>query len=52
MLSGKEAGIPKLVRLNWEYKTNPLNPLTWRILATPRVYIKYIEIESMEHNSK
>lgn len=26
-----------------------LNPLTWRIF-TPRVYIEFIEIESMEHN--
>lgn len=26
------------------------NPLTWRIF-TPRIYIDFIEIESMEHNT-
>lgn len=49
---GRDIGIPKYAYLEWEYKANPLNPLTWRILTTPRVYVEYITIESLEHRSK
>lgn len=49
---GRDIGIPRHASLEWEYKANPLNPLTWRILSTPRVYIEYITIESLEHRSK
>lgn len=49
---GSDVGIPKYATLNWEYKTSLLNPLTWRILSAPRVYIDYIIVESMEHKSR
>lgn len=49
---GRDIGTPKYAYLEWEYKANPLNPLTWRILTTPRVYVEYITIESMEHRTK
>lgn len=52
VIPGTDVSIPKYATLNWEYKTNPLNPLTWRILASPRVYIDFIIVESMEHHSK
>lgn len=51
-MAGKDVGIPKFATLNWEYSANPLNPLTWRILTTPRVYIDNVIVESMEHRSK
>ncbi|PNF41741.1 Pancreatic lipase-related protein 2 [Cryptotermes secundus] len=34
--------------LRWEYRANPLNPLTWRFIATPRIYISWMRIESLE----
>ena len=34
--------------LQWEYRTNPLNPLTWRFFLTPHIYIDWMEIESIE----
>ncbi|KDR08050.1 pancreatic lipase-related protein 2-like [Zootermopsis nevadensis] len=34
--------------LRWEYRTNPLNPLTWRFITTPRIYISWIKMESIE----
>ncbi|GAB0094042.1 pancreatic triacylglycerol lipase [Sergentomyia squamirostris] len=50
VMPGKDVGIPKYAIVNWEYKTNPLNPLTWRVIS-PRVYIEYIIVESLEHKS-
>lgn len=51
VIPGRDVGIPESVVLNWEYRTNPLNPLTWRIVA-PRVYIQHIIVESLEHNAR
>lgn len=51
VIPGKTVGIPRYATLNWEYNSNPLNPLTWRILSSPRVYIDHIIVESMEHKS-
>lgn len=51
VIPGKDVGIPQTVLLHWEYRTNPLNPLTWRIIS-PRVYIEHIVVESLEHNSR
>lgn len=49
---GKDVGVPRYATLNWEYRTNPLNPLTWRILSSPRVYIDYVILETLEHQSR
>jgi hypothetical protein len=38
--------------LRWEYRTNPLNPLTWRFIATPRIYIGWMKIESIEERDR
>ena len=51
VVPGQDVGIPEAVILNWEYRTNPLNPLTWRIVS-PRVYIQHIIAESLEHNAR
>lgn len=39
------------VMLTWEYRTNPLNPLTWRLLVVPRVYVQRIRIQLMEQRT-
>lgn len=49
---GDNVGVPQYAILDWEYRQNPLNPLTWRILATPRIYLEYIIIESLDHNTQ
>lgn len=51
VIPGTDVGIPESMVLHWEYRTNPLNPLTWRIVA-PRVFIQHIIVESLEHNSR
>jgi len=52
VIFGHDIGIPKYATLHWEYKTNPLNPLTWRIVSSPRVYIEYITIQTLEPTTK
>lgn len=52
VVGGKDAGIPTSATLHWKYITNPLNPLTWRILTSPRVYIQHIVVETLESKTK
>lgn len=52
MTIGDDVPTPKFVTLIWDYKTNPINPLTWRILASPRLYIEFIVLETMEQHSR
>lgn len=51
VIPGQDVGIPEYAIVDWEYKMNFLNFLTWRLVATPRVYIESILVESMEHRS-
>ncbi|XP_034480931.1 pancreatic lipase-related protein 2 [Drosophila innubila] len=48
LLPGKDLRDPGHATVFWEYQTNILNPLTWRLLSSPRIYLEYILIESME----
>ncbi|KAL1375308.1 hypothetical protein pipiens_004702 [Culex pipiens pipiens] len=52
VMAGKDVGLPRKALVSWEYKTNPLNPLTWRLLAAPRVYVAYIVVQTLEHRSR
>ncbi|KDR08048.1 pancreatic lipase-related protein 2-like [Zootermopsis nevadensis] len=45
---GEPVGKMHSAELHWEYRTNPLNPLTWRLFLTPRIYIDQMHIESIE----
>ncbi|XP_033610214.1 pancreatic triacylglycerol lipase isoform X2 [Cryptotermes secundus] len=48
IVPGDPVGKLQHVILQWEYRTNPLNPLTWRIFITPRIYIGWMQVESIE----
>ncbi|XP_023167600.2 pancreatic lipase-related protein 2 [Drosophila hydei] len=48
LLPGRDLQQPGHASVYWEYQTNFLNPLTWRILSSPRIYLEYILIESLE----
>jgi len=48
LVAGRNLQEPEYATVNWEYPTNILNPLTWRILSAPRIYLEYILIEAME----
>ncbi|KAF5298079.1 hypothetical protein FQA39_LY11847 [Lamprigera yunnana] len=43
-------GIPylKTVEVEWRYSSNFLNPLTWRLVKSPKIYISKVFIESLE----
>lgn len=42
--------IPKLkaVEVEWRYKSSVFNPLTWRILAVPMIYIEKVTVDALE----
>lgn len=38
----------KAVEVEWRYESSLMNPLTWRILATPRIYVAEVVVEALE----
>ncbi|XP_043279653.1 pancreatic triacylglycerol lipase-like [Venturia canescens] len=48
VLPGEVVGVPEAVEITWEYQTSVFNPLTWRLLHTPRTYIDSLTIDSLE----
>ncbi|KAH8289122.1 hypothetical protein KR054_000588 [Drosophila jambulina] len=48
LVAGRDVREPEFATVNWEYPTSILNPLTWRILSSPRIYLEYVLIEAME----
>lgn len=51
VLAGTSVDKPRRITVSWEYNTSLLNPLTWRLLSSPRVYIEYIILQSLESRS-
>lgn len=39
------------VALDWAYHTSVLNPLTWRILTPPRLYLSSVRVDILEKGS-
>ena len=48
LVPGHQLSKPTHAAVYWEYQTSILNPWTWRRLTTPRIYLEYILIESLE----
>lgn len=48
VLPGDVVGKPEAVEISWEYQTSVFNPLTWRLLHTPRVYVDSLIVDSLE----
>lgn len=42
----------KTVEVQWKYHSSMLNPLTWRLLQSPRIYISKVKVESMESKQR
>ncbi|XP_050075683.1 pancreatic triacylglycerol lipase-like [Anopheles maculipalpis] len=42
---------PASVKIGWKYETNLLNPLTWRLLSAPRVFIKQVQLQFLTHQT-
>ncbi|CAH2075368.1 unnamed protein product, partial [Iphiclides podalirius] len=52
MVPFKDTGYPPMsVIVEWKYETNLFNPITWRLLKSPSIYIEYIKISSIEYNT-
>jgi hypothetical protein len=51
-VAGDPVGKLESATLRWEYRTNPLNPLTWRFIATPRIYIGWMQIENIQEGDR
>lgn len=51
-VAGSPVGKLQSITLKWEYHTSPWNPLTWRIITTPRIYIAWMQVESLEEKDR
>jgi len=40
------------VEVEWDYNVSVFNPLTWRILTSPRLFIDKVTVESLESGKK
>lgn len=49
--TGRDIKDIRQIKVEYKFKQTLINPLTWRIF-TPRIYVEFIEIESMEFNTK
>uniref|UniRef100_A0A182JHM8 Uncharacterized protein n=1 Tax=Anopheles atroparvus TaxID=41427 RepID=A0A182JHM8_ANOAO len=47
VIAGYSSAHPKSMSIGWEYDTNLLNPLTWRILSAPRIFIEHVKVKSL-----
>lgn len=52
VIAGYSSGRPKSMTVGWEYDTNLLNPLTWRILSAPRIFIEHVKVQSLTQHVK
>ncbi|KAL6257487.1 hypothetical protein P5V15_011057 [Pogonomyrmex californicus] len=50
VLPGDIVGKPYAAEVTWKYQTSVFNPLTWRLLHTPRAYIDSLAIKNLESN--
>ena len=37
-----------VVKVQFTYQTSLVNPLTWRILTTPKIYLDYVRVDLLE----
>lgn len=42
----------KSVEIEWVYQSNVFNPLSWRLLASPRLFVDKVEIQSLEKKER
>lgn len=48
VIASGEIPLLKAVEVEWQYHSSVFNPLTWRILASPRVYLSKVKVEGLE----
>lgn len=42
----------KAIEVEWKYNSSLFNPLTWRFLATPRIYVANVTVQALEINQR
>lgn len=42
----------KAVEVEWKFNSSIFNPLTWRILTTPQIFVKKVTVEALEINER
>ena len=52
MIAFKDTGHPPIfVVVEWKYEANLFNPMTWRLLKSPSIYVEYLKLSSIEYNT-
>lgn len=48
VVASDEIPLLKAVEVEWQYHSSMFNPLTWRILASPRLFVANVKVEGLE----
>lgn len=52
LVAVKDTGHPPVsVIVEWKYETNLFNPITWRLLKSPSIYVENLKLSSIEYNT-
>nr|CAD7447243.1 unnamed protein product [Timema bartmani] len=47
-VAGENVGVIKNVTMEWQYNMSFINILSWRIITSPRIYLSWVSVESLE----
>nr|CAD7587770.1 unnamed protein product [Timema genevievae] len=47
-VAGGNVGVIKNVTMEWQYNMSFINILSWRIITSPRIYLAWVSVESLE----
>lgn len=42
----------RAIEIEWKYNSSFFNPLTWRLLHTPKVFLKKVTVDALELNKR
>lgn len=48
VVAGDEIKQLRAIEISWKYNSSIFNPLTWRLLSTPKIYLTKVTVESLE----
>ncbi|KAJ8952140.1 hypothetical protein NQ318_018476 [Aromia moschata] len=52
VVAAKEVSHLRAIEVEWKYNSSLFNPLTWRILTTPKIFLRKVTVESLEINER
>lgn len=52
VVPGNAVNVIRGVEIEWKYHSSVFNPLTWRLLTSPRVHVEKVSVHTLETKQK